>query len=301
VVADRRGSAPTLAVLAAASLLACGAASAQEHGSLTGEARDARIAELRQLGNRGGEGPMPVKKAALDEALAQTDYAGLRALMAFETQDEAARILAWTRNAVFGGESFPLAYFYSVDLWTLAESYEARAAEGGEEAAADLEIARSSKLLSTMMAVYARTVVYVDSRRCEDRSVRHQVLADLDTHLAPQWAFIESLPNELAERVTANARGLEERTAPVREPDLWLCASGYGFSTAQIRAGQDSTGSETARRPLEDLTAPGGDTAREMGRSDLLVDDGLWWAHVGLARIAAMRHRPSGATNVSGR
>lgn len=290
-----RGSASALAAIAAAAcLLAGGAARAQENESFSGAAREARIAELRQLGTRGGEGPMPANKAALDEALARSDYAGLRALMAFETQDEAARILAWTRNAVFEGASFPLAWFYAVDLWTLAASYEARAVEGGEGAAADLEMARSARMMSTMMAIYARTVVYVDSRRCEDRSVRHQVLADLDTRLAPQWAFADSLPGELVDRMAASGRGLEGMTAPVRQPDLWLCASGYGFSKAQIRAGQNRTGSETARRPLEDLTTPGGDTALEMGRTDLVVADGLWWAHVTLARTAAMQHRPSG-------
>jgi hypothetical protein len=241
---------------------------------------------------------MPANEAALDEALARGDYAGLRALMAFETQDEAARILAWNRKVLFEGAPFALAYFYAIDLWSLATSYEAHAAAGGEATPADLEMARSAKLLSVVVAIYARTVVYVDSRRCEDRSVRYQVLADLDAHLAPQWAFVDTLPGELADGMGEAGRGLEERTAPIRQPDLWLCASGYGFSNAQIRAGQDRTGSETARRPLEDLTTPGGDIAREMGRTDLVVNNGLWWAHVPLARIAAMRHA---AVDVSGR
>lgn len=229
---------------------------------------------------------MPSNTAALDEALARTDYAALRDLMSVETRDQAERMLAWTREAVFEGASFPLAYFYAVDLWVVAESFEARAAGGGEDAAADLETARSIKTLSVVMAIYAETLVYVDSRRCGDRSVEHQVLADLGTNLAPQWSFGASLPDDLLTRMAEQARLFEERTAPIRQPDLWLCASGRGFMRAQMKA---INGAEPARRPIEDLTTPDGYTALEMGGENLVVDDGLWWARVHFARMAALR------------
>lgn len=264
--------------MAAACLLMSGGAAAAQDRSLSGAARDARIAELEREATRGLAVPLPANAAAMDDALARRDYTALRSQMGASTSAEAELMLNWAKIAIFKGGSFSVSLIYAGDLWRMAEAMERAAGRDPASAAALNQQARSFKKLSVMMGLHAEALIQVDGVRCMDSAAATGVMAETHGALAPQWTFARSLPVEERAVLIRTASILESRIAPVREPDYRLCASGTGMS-AMVGG---------TRRAVEDPATPGADVAVEINPEDLVIDSGQWWAISPIARTLAL-------------
>ncbi|HEX8660784.1 MAG TPA: hypothetical protein VF686_02870 [Brevundimonas sp.] len=273
-----RKSVSGLAVFAAAGVLLCGCDAAAQDQSLSGAARDARIAELELQATRGQAVPLPANAAALDDALARRDYTALRSQMGASSSAEAELMLNWAKIAIFKGGSFSVSLIYTGDLWRMAEAMERAAGRDPTNAAALNQQARSLKKLSVMMGLHAEALLQVDAVRCVDSDAAMGMMAETHGALAPQWTFARSLPVEERAVLIRTASILESTIAPVREPDYRLCASGTGMSA--MAAGTP--------RAIEDPATPGADVAVEIDPEDLVIDNGQWWAISPMARTLAL-------------
>lgn len=274
-----RKSISGIAALAAAAVLMGGGPATAQDQSLTGAARDARIAELASEATLGRAADLPANAAALDEALARRDFTGLRSQMGADTSAEAYQMLNWAKIAVFKGAPFSVSLIYSGDLWRMGEALERAAVREPANAAALNQQARSRKTMSVLMALHAEMLLEVDGWRCVDPDAAKGMLAETHAALAPQWAFAQSLPVEERAQLILTAAGLEATIAPVRPPDYRLCASG----TAEIGAMAGGT-----PRAIVDPLTPGADIAVEIDPDDLVVENGQWWAGMPLVRMVVL-------------
>jgi hypothetical protein len=274
-----RKSVSGMAALTAVGVLLGAASAPAQDQSLSGSAREARIAELTLEATLGRDVDLPANAAALDEALARRDYGSLRSQMGADDEAESWQMLNWTKVAVFKGAPFWASIIYAGDLWRMGEAYERAAVREPTNAATLNERARSLKMLSTYMGLHAVTQIQVDGARCVDPAAYTGMLAESQGALEPQWAFARSLPVEDRARIIRGASALEAKVAPVREPDYRLCASG----TADMRAMAGGT-----PRPVVDLATPGADVAVDVDPDDLIVDNEQWWATMQVARMLAV-------------
>lgn len=84
-----------MAALAAAAFVLWGAAASAQDQSLSGKARDLRIADLVLEAAQGRTVALPANAAALDAALVLRDYTGLHSQMGAGASIEAYQMLNW--------------------------------------------------------------------------------------------------------------------------------------------------------------------------------------------------------------
>jgi tetratricopeptide (TPR) repeat protein len=185
-------------------------------------------AESRPTGPSTGQGRAAVSPSddQLDALLAAKDWNGLGAAISRASNDEALeRAMNWLRSRLDAGGSSFLGFLLAKDLWAIGSS--------GKIDDPD----KDPRVSAGMIFLYTLELITIDGVKCEDRSALGNRTDQLFMNYAPTLAYLKAEPAEVKAKAVDLAIELEQRTAPLRKDDDFICRGGMTEMIAGLKAG----------------------------------------------------------------
>ncbi|MGE3622433.1 MAG: hypothetical protein AB7H77_00985 [Bdellovibrionales bacterium] len=160
----------------------------------------------------------------LDKLLAERNYLELgNKVMRPADVSYVGPVMDWAKLKTFTGKSEIVPLLYAQLLWGLA---------GTNPQFADL------KETAALMTVYALLVNYADGSRCADPSAPSHHINTIFTNYRGQLQYISQLPDHKRDRLARTAMAMEQKLAPMRGDDDYMCR----FGLAEINHGLEKYG-----------------------------------------------------------
>ena len=183
-----------------------------------------------------------------DEMLASRDWAGLsNVLPKPASYVNFIRSMNWLKTNIDDGQGgLALTTRYAADLWTLGMSMQAT------------NDAKNIIGSAALMELYSFELVVIDGAACQDVSAPAGRLQQLLKNGEPIFAAIREQSADYKTHVIDAAIGLEQKTAPNRKPDEFICQDGLDEMKSAMETGKVNKGISTPDSPTKtvDLKAP---------------------------------------------
>jgi hypothetical protein len=181
--------------------------------------------------------------AELDALLAARNWKGLGAALSVPGNAESlTRVMNWLHARIYNGGGIFLDIIYARDLWFVGSSLNID------------DPARDMRLSAGLMVLYTYQLVVIDGAECEDQSAPSNRLTQLFRTQAPTLAFLKKQPADLKSKIVDLSIALENRTAPLRKDDDFICRDGMD----QTRAGME-------RGTQQEIPDPSGHYGKTIG------------------------------------
>ncbi len=132
----------------------------------------------------------------------------------FKTKEQFRAAMEWMGKSLFGGGPVVVAFPQAAALWSIGSNQ------------ADPEQATKFKDAATTVVLYALAISNVDSTKCEDQSVKGQMIGRILHDWQPQIHYLASLPPDHRQSIIDHALAAESKTATQRADDYSLCSQG---------------------------------------------------------------------------
>lgn len=182
--------------------------------------------------------PLPPNAAELDALLGAKNYLEIgKVLKAANTANAVLLDMNWESQKMTAGASAFISFAYAFDLWRLGSSLQPPQAD-------------ELKKTAVMVVLYTYELIDLDGQKCQDVSAPGNRMHQTTMSFPQIIKYGAALPDPDKNIVEQIALKLEQRTAPLRADDDFICRDGLD----EIQKGLEKNGD----KPLPQLpTQPG--------------------------------------------